>query len=403
MKHLKKSDKKSYITLFVKNLFTLKSDKKSYITLFAKILFILELVALPAGLIYMAITQLFPVKYLLLLLVLSICLVVFHIRMFLTKTRGSATKVISLILSILVLLVSSVGTVVLGTIHTSFSKIPDAEVEVEALKTNVTKNPFIVYLSGVDTRGGGEIRDKARSDVNMIIAINPKTNKILMVNTPRDFYVPLEGDPAKMDKLTHAGTKGVSCSMKTLEALYDIKFNYYVKVNFESVVDVVDTLGGITVNSEYNFTSFHSLNNDTTYTFVKGENKLTGLSALAFARERKNVPGGDPTRGKHQQLIIKAIINKVISPSNLTPTKISKIVDCITRNTNTNVSYGEISDLVKLQLDKMPSWDIQTISVGGEGATKPTYVTGGLNAYVMIPDEETVEKAKLQIRSCLEG
>ncbi len=378
-----------------------KSDKKSYVTLFAKILFILEAIALPAGLIYMAVTQLFPIKYILLFLFLACSIIVFHISLLLMKTKGTATKIISLVLSIIVLFVSSIGTVVLGTIHSSFSKIPDTEVEAEANKTDVSKKPFVVYLSGVDTRGGGEIKDKALSDVNMVIAINPKTAKILMVNIPRDFYVPLEGNPAKMDKLTHAGTKGVSCSMKTLEAFFDIKFNYYAKVNFESVVDIVDTLGGVTVNSEYNFTSYYSLTYDTTYKFVKGENKLTGLSALAFARERKNVPGGDRTRGKHQQLIIKAIINKAISPSNLMPSKISKLVDCVTSHTSTNISYGEISDLVKLQLDKMPSWDIQNISVDGKGATKPTYVTGGLNAYVMIPDESTVDEAKLKLKEVL--
>ncbi|MBR6572774.1 MAG: LCP family protein [Clostridia bacterium] len=380
-----------------------KSAKKSYISLVAKILFILEAIVLPAGLIYMAITQLFPIKYILLFLFLSICLIVFHISMFLMKTKGAATKVISLVLSILVLLVSSVGTVALGTIHSSFSKIPSEEVETEAVKINVAKKPFLIYLSGVDTRGGGEIKDKALSDVNMVIAVNPKSGKLLMVNIPRDFYVPLEGDPAKMDKLTHAGTKGVSCSMKTLEALFDIKFNYYVKVNFESVVEVVDTLGGVTVNSEYNFTSYYSLDYNTTYTFVKGENDLTGRSALAFARERKNVPGGDRTRGKHQQAIIKAIINKAISPSNLMPSKISKLVDCVTKHTSTNIAYSEISDLVKLQLDKMPSWDIQTISVDGKGSTQPTYVTGGLKASVIIPNMETVEAAKIQIKSCLEG
>ncbi len=380
-----------------------KSEKKNFVTLFAKILFIIEAIVLPAILIYMAITQLFPLKYLLLLLFLTISIIVFHVSMLLMKSKNLATKIISLVLSVIVLLISSVGTVVLGTIHTSISKIPDSEVEIEAVKTNVVKKPFLIYLSGVDTRGGGEIRDKALSDVNMVIAVNPNTAKILMINIPRDYYLPLEGDSAKMDKLTHAGTKGVSCSMKTLGALFGVEFNYYVKVNFESVVDIVDALGGVTVVSEYNFSSRFSLTEDKVYNYVKGENKLNGLSALAFARERKNVPGGDRTRGKHQQLIIKAIINKAISPSNLTPSKISKLVDCVTAHTSTNISYGEISDLVKLQLDKMPSWDIQTISVDGTGATKPTYVTGGLKAYVMMPNEESVQEAKLQLRACLQN
>ena len=378
-----------------------KSEKKSLLLLMAKIFFVLQIVAMVGVTVYMAITQLFPLKYLLILLLLFASIAVFSISMLLMKTKGNATRIISIVLSVVVLFVSSLGTVYLGTIHNSFSKIPDAEVEHEANKTDVSKKPFIIYLSGVDTRGSSKIQEKALSDVNMVVIVNPKTEKILMVNVPRDYYLPLEGDKNKMDKLTHAGNKGVACSMKTLEALFDIEFNYYAKVNFKSVVDIVDHLGGITVNSDYNFSSCYSLTEDVYYHFKKGENKLTGLSALAFARERDSFAGGDRQRGIHQQVVIKAIIEKALSPSNLTPTKISKFVDCITENTNTNISYDEISTLVKLQLDKMPSWDIQSTSVDGTGSTEPTYTTGGLKAYVMIPTQSTVDEAKLKIKEVL--
>ena len=367
----------------------------------AKIFFVLEIVAMVGVTVYMAITQLFPLKYLLILLLLFASIAVFSISMLLMKTKGNATRIISIVLSVVVLFVSSLGTVYLGTIHNSFSKIPDAEVEHEANKTDVSKKPFIIYLSGVDTRGSSKIQEKALSDVNMVVIVNPKTEKILMVNVPRDYYLPLEGDKNKMDKLTHAGSKGVSCSMKTLEALFDIEFNYYAKVNFKSVVDIVDHLGGITVDSDVAFSSCFALTEDVYYHFKKGENKLTGLSALAFARERESLAGGDRDRGKHQQMVIKAIIEKATSPSNLTPSKISKFVDCITENTNTNISYDEISTLVKLQLDKMPSWDIQSTSVDGTGSTEPTYTTGGLKAYVMIPTQSTVDEAKLKIKEVL--
>ncbi len=378
-----------------------KSQKKSFLDLISKILFIIEAVAMVGVTVYMAITQLFPIKYLLVLFLLFVSIAVFNISMLLMKTKGNATKIVSLVLSIVVLFVSTLGTVYLGTIHNSFSKIPDAEVEHEATKTDVSKKPFVVYLSGIDTRGSTTIKDKALSDVNMVVIVNPKTAKILMVNIPRDYYLPLEGDKNKMDKLTHAGSKGVACSMKTLEALFDVDFNYYVKVNFQSVVDIVDHLGGITVDSDIAFSSKYALTEDVYYHFKKGENKLTGLSALAFARERESLAGGDRDRGKHQQMVIKAIIEKATSPSNLTPNKISKLVDCITENTNTNISYDEISTLVKLQLDKMPSWDIQSISVDGTGSTQPTYTTGGLKAYVMIPTQSTVDEAKLKIKEVL--
>ena len=219
--------------------------------------------------------------------------------------------------------------------------IDEGEYETPPITAEVTKEPFFIYLSGSDTRKVENIPEKGLSDVNMVIAVDPVKHKMLMVNTPRDYYVALDGDSNKMDKLTHAGNYGIRCSMNTLEALYDIKFKYYVKVNFKSLVDIVDALGGITVNSEKAFSSRHSLSKKT-YSFTKGANNLTGDAALAFARERKAFAEGDRQRGKNQQLVISAIVDKAISPSILNPSKFREILQSVTKNTKTNISKKEI-------------------------------------------------------------
>jgi len=300
------------------------------------------------------------------------------------------------------LFVSIFGSIMVGTVYGSISKIPDKEVQIQAVKTDVTKKPFIVYLSGMDTRGSGSIKDKGLSDVNMVIVVNPKTAKILLVSVPRDYYVPLYGDPAKMDKLTHAGNRGIECSMSTLESVFDIKFNYCVKVNFKSVYDIVNALGGVTVVSDYNFKSRYSYTKKT-YTFVKGENHLDGDAALAFARERKSFSGGDRQRGKHQQKIISAIVNKAMSPSILNPSKLQSVLNAVTENTKTNMEYKDISKLVKFQLSKMPKWKVDSISVDGTGASRTTYTTPNQKLSVMIPNQSTVDTAKTTINAVFEG
>ena len=291
------------------------------------------------------------------------------------------------------------GVSLLDTVYRSVSKLPDEEPTVSANKAEVTDETFYVYLSGVDTRNVATIPDKALSDVNMVLVINPEKHRVLMVNIPRDYYVPLEGNPAKMDKLTHAGTHGIACSMKTIEALFDIKFNYYVRVNFKSVHDIVNALGGITVHSDFNFNSKHSYTK-TRYYFHKGENHLMGDAALAFARERESFSKGDRQRGIHQQRIIKAVAEKAMSADILLkPSKLKKVLNSVTENTKTNISYDEISKLVQLQLSEMPSWKFKSTAVDGRGASRVTYSGGSARRYVMLPNEESVEEAKKFIES----
>ncbi len=357
------------------------------------VLFIIECIVAVGCTAYIAILNLLPMTYILILsgmfaliigaqLLLKIC----------TKKRNNIKRVFSLLLTIMILFGSFYGTMYLGTINSSIDEITDEDEEDEIIAPNaakVTKEPFIIYLSGSDTRNYSNIPEKGLSDVNMIIAVDPVNYKILLVNTPRDYYVAMGGDENRMDKLTHAGNQGVECSMKSLEWLYDIEFNYYVKINFKSVVDIVDAVGGITVNSEYNFSSRHSLSRKT-YNFVVGENKLNGDAALAFARERKSFALGDRQRGKHQQMVINAALDKVISPALLNPSKFSEILSAVTSNTKTNISKKEIKALFKMQLASMRGWETESIAADGTGMS----ING---IYYMKPDQETVDAAKIAL------
>ena len=121
---------------------------------------------------------------------------------------------------------------------------------------NVTQNPFTVYISGIDVYG--EISQTSRSDVNMLVTVNPQTKEVIMTTTPRDYYVQLPGVSGESrDKLTHAGIYGIQCSIDTLEQLYDIEIDYYVRVNFTTLRNLVDALGGVNVYSEYEFTTHY--------------------------------------------------------------------------------------------------------------------------------------------------
>lgn len=379
----------------------INSNSNQKLLLATRIVGAVQLLIMLACVVYISFLHLLPIKFLIILAVLVLLVTALHIVLIETKTRKSLLKITSIVLSVVVSVVAIYGGILLGTFHGSIIDLPVDPDVVITVKKDVTNQPFLIYLSGLDTRGAAEIQDKGLSDVNMVVAVNPTTKKILMVNIPRDYYIGLEGNPNKMDKLTHAGNYGISCSMATLEALFDIKFNYYVKVNFKSVVDIVDALGGITVQSDFNFSSYHSFS-EKTYSFKKGENNLTGDSALAFARERSAFQNGDRQRGIHQQKVISAVFDKVISPSMLNPSKINGVLKAITSNMKTNLSSNEISSLVQMQLSDMASWDIQTYSVDGTGASRSTYSAGSQLLSVMIPKQETVDEAKLKIEAIVD-
>ena len=269
----------------------------------------------------------------------------------------------------------------------------ETEVENQApVDKDVSSDGFVVYLSGIDTTG--PVSTKSRSDVNILMAINPTTRKILLVNTPRDYYVPLSISGGVRDKLTHAGNYGINVSMDTLEMLYGVDVDYYVRLNFSSFVTIIDTLGGIDVYSDYSF-------NADGYSYSKGNNNLNGKEALAFARERYSFGEGDRQRGKNQMAVIQAVINKITSPALLS--NYTALLSDISSSIQTNISNDEISDLVKMQLSDMRGWEISSTSVDGTGSSNYTFSMPRQKAYVMIPSETSVNEAVNMIKGVLQG
>lgn len=278
--------------------------------------------------------------------------------------------------------------------------------EITAIKPtgSITKQPFVVYCSGSDERDS-DITAKTRSDVNILAVVNPKTRQILLINTPRDYYLPLAFN-GEMDKLTHAGLYGVQESMAVLDNLYGTKTSYYGRVNFWGLIDVVDALGGIDVYSDYSFTTSAG---DVagygyrTYSYTEGWNHLDGLEALMFARERHSFSDGDNQRGRNQMKVVQAIIEKAASPSVLA--NYQDLLKALSENFATNISYDQITSLVQMMQKEGFSWNIQAMSAReGSGDTyQYCYSAPGDPLYVMPPDYEYVNTIKSVVDQVMNG
>lgn len=267
--------------------------------------------------------------------------------------------------------------------------------ETIAKNVSVTKEPFVIYVSGIDSYG--TISSVARSDVNMLIVVNPQTKQILLVNTPRDYYVQLNGTYGYRDKLTHAGIYGIDMSVKTMEDLYSVDVNYYVRVNFTSLINIIDAIGGIEVYSEYDFTSRIG-----GYHFKKGMNQMNGKKALGFARERYSFNDGDRMRGQNQQAVINAMIEKVCSSSTIL-TKFDALLDSLKGSFQTNMGYEKMIEIVRMQITDGAEWNISSISVDGSGSLERTYSMGKTRLSVLIPYAGSINKAESMIKAVLNG
>lgn len=265
-------------------------------------------------------------------------------------------------------------------------------IETEIVKEEVDiSNAFNIYISGIDV--AGSISKNSRSDVNIIMTVNPDTKQILLTTTPRDFYVEIPGiSGGAKDKLTHAGIYGVDASMRTLENLYGIDISYYARVNFTSLVKIVDVLGGVDVESEYSFSAGG-------YHFSAGTNHLNGEQALAFSRERKSFSGGDRQRGKNQEAVIEAIIQKAMSPELLRNANeiIASVSDCV----ETNMTRDEMAKFINMQLDDPAIWEIESQAADGRGSSASCYSSGRQQLYVMIPDEAVVAECSHKMQDVI--
>lgn len=254
---------------------------------------------------------------------------------------------------------------------------------------DITAEPFIVYISGNDTKSS---LTNVRSDVNILAVVNPVTKQVLLINTPRDYYVELSGSgdgDGDMDKLTHCGIYGINCSMSTLGDLYDQEVYYYAQVSFNGFTRLINAMGGISVYSDATFYASESGTQ-----IYKGYNNLNGQEALGFVRERHNLADGDNARGRHQMAVIQAIIAKAASGTILT--HYSEILGSMGGCFGTNLTDDEISNLVKMQLSDLASWNVKSFSVQGDGygSLKQVYSIPGQNVYVLPQNEAYVNHAQ---------
>ena len=272
------------------------------------------------------------------------------------------------------------------------NKVENPETHQNGEIATVVNTPFLVYLSGNDTRTHALVT--GRSDVNIIAVVNPVTKQILLINTPRDYFIPHPNSPnGERDKLTHLGNDGIRCSIQGLESLYNERIDFYAQINFTGFETLIDAIGGINVYFDTAFTARNE-----TYIHV-GENYLDGHAALNVARERNSFGDGDNSRGRNQMRIIKGVVQKLASGAIIS--NYADIMNSLEGMFVTDISMDDISKLVKMQLGDLASWDIQSYSVTGEGGTDRTYTAG--HAYVMYPDEGMVAYGKELIDRVIAG
>ncbi|MGI6608037.1 MAG: LCP family protein [Erysipelotrichaceae bacterium] len=284
-----------------------------------------------------------------------------------------------------------------------------------AAVSNITGKPFIIALTGVDQWNYSTVAASARvrSDVNIVLVVNPVNKQILMITLPRDSYVPLNGNNNTMDKLTHATTvsNGIKCWINTLNEVLDIDINYYLRVNFASLVDIINAIDGIDVNNPYYFETrsvvYHTDNTAKRQNkvFEKGLIHLNGEEALAYCRERYYVKEdgnmiGDLGRNKHQAIILKATIDKMSSVSIIT--RIGKLLESLDGKFTTNISIDEIYHLAQMQLDEMADWSVVTYSVTGYSAFRVSYIMGSELSMVIL-NKNNLQQAKQYILQILDN
>ena len=286
------------------------------------------------------------------------------------------------------------------SIYNQLQILADVEIKVTPKHVETTTHasldsPFTIYLSGIDNRDH-TLPFAARSDVNLIFAVNPAKHKILLLNTPRDFYVPLAMN-GKLDKLTHAGLYGVNESIHTLENFYNIKFNYYARINFDATSTIIDQLGGVDIHIPYVVNTYHGHRH-----YEPGNYHLNGDEALDFARERVSISwaGGDRERGRNQEKILTALIQKLQSDkSNLT--RLDQIFNSIAKNIQTNFTPDDLKYLIQKQLTNFSNWQIESIDVDGKADITSTYTYPEPKHFVWHPYQDTVDKAKAKLQEYL--
>ena len=272
---------------------------------------------------------------------------------------------------------------------------------------NVTSQPFVVLISGNDSYGS--LNENSRSDSNTLLTINPNTHEILMISIPRDYYEPMACGSGyentcpdgENDKLTHTGMFGVETTEATIEQMLGIDINYYFRVNFSSLVNIVDALGGINVTVEKGMEVETFYANDRLEGVHEGVNHLDGERALAYARERHAYVDGDLQRIKNQQQVLQAIIGRLSSPSLVL--QYGSLVDALSEAFETNMSSDDILSFIRFQLFVQPKWHFESYALVGSDTGMYPCASVGQDASVVIPDDGSVLTASQKIQAVLNG
>jgi len=336
----------------------------------------------------MTIADLLPPDLTIIVSVVVVALLMLTCFMFSSRYRWKRITGIVLALMLVFVLVTVTGF--MASTYETMAKISAAGISAEgpyAKSVNVTEEPFNIYITGIDQWEEEKGLDLERSDVNMIVTVNPVTKKVLLTSIPRDSYVKLHTAQA-MDKLTHTGVYGVDETINTVQDWLGIDLNYYVKMNFTAVRDIINAMGGIRVYSPVEFDS--SLR---PYHYKKGWNDLGGRQALFFARERHAFEGQDSIRVENQQRVMKAIIKKMTSSSTLL-TSYDDVMAAAGNNLSTNMASKDMTELVKMQITDLAEWDIETQKIEGEYGEDYVASLSQRNKYsVYYTDETSVRKA----------
>lgn len=312
------------------------------------------------------------------------------------KMLGVFLNTILLLVVMLAILYINTGMSTLYSIqHDSLAASGDEEVA-EAIDVEVDHEGFIVYIAGHDNYGN--LEDEGRTDVNILVAVNPQTRQIVMVSVPRDSYLRIPGKGANQyDKLTHAGNYGIRTSIRTLENALDIDVNYFVQMNFSSFMEIIDAVDGVEVDNPDAFLSSQSNNY-----YDSGIITLDSAGALDFVRERYNLPEGDFSRQRNQGLVIEAVFKKVVSTDLLF--NFQGVMEAVSDSVATNMPVGTIMDFVNYQMSTNADWDFQTLRVSGEDAMGlPSYAMPDYELYMFVPDEDNMDHIHEVLTGILDG
>lgn len=274
----------------------------------------------------------------------------------------------------------------------SFDRPIDASAS-DTVAVDMTRKPFTIFFGGNDTTGALSL--EGRTDVNMTVTVNPNTHQILISNLPRDSWVKNPYYNDKRDKLTHLGLVGIDNTLKGLGDIYGIEIPNYVIVNFDTFMVIIQALKGVTIDNPYAFTAI-----DGQY-FPEGTIGLDGAGALMYVRERQNLPDGDFGRNMHQQIVMRAMIEKLCSPDIMM--QINSIIDGMNGMFLTNISMNSIWALVNKQLDEGIEWNIVNYHVSGETGMEICASATGQYLSVVYPYDNQIEFVRNEIQKVMDG